>query len=239
MKSTPIAAATSPGSTTDQHDTSGLRRPRRLPLRSCLSVPATCPAGRASRCPVPARDDGQGRWPRRRHGLPRPRRRGRAAREAGSAREGRQGDQRAGLGRERPVRARQRVGHGMDLPRRDRGGRGRVRATRRAHVAASGVGRPTCKPPANCSPRSKDCRVVSRAVGIGSRSRLRGLINVEICAASDRLGTIVLGPVDMSSSMEDAVIAGALSDIPTTPVITSRCAFVRDPDGRPRPTVCR
>src|SRR5690349_23975885 len=31
----------------------------------------------------------------------------------------------------------------------------------------------------------------------------RGLINVEeICAASDRLETIVLGPVDMSASME-------------------------------------
>ena len=50
------------------------------------------------------------------------------------------------------------------------------------------------------------------------RSRPRcGLINVEeICAASDRLETIVLGPVDMSASMEMPSLAGGL-DIPEYP----------------------
>jgi citrate lyase subunit beta / citryl-CoA lyase len=39
----------------------------------------------------------------------------------------------------------------------------------------------------------------------------RGIINVEeICAASDRLETIILGPVDMSASMEMPSLAGGL-----------------------------
>lgn len=45
----------------------------------------------------------------------------------------------------------------------------------------------------------------------------RGLINVEeICAASPRLETIILGPVDMSASMEMPSLAGGL-DIPDYP----------------------
>jgi citrate lyase subunit beta/citryl-CoA lyase len=45
----------------------------------------------------------------------------------------------------------------------------------------------------------------------------RGVINVEeICAASDRLETIILGPVDMSASMEMPSLAGGL-DIPDYP----------------------
>src|SRR5690348_4959348 len=49
-------------------------------------------------------------------------------------------------------------------------------------------------------------KVTGRQSRIGIEAQIetaRGLINVEqICAASDRLETIVLGPVDMSASME-------------------------------------
>jgi citrate lyase subunit beta / citryl-CoA lyase len=45
----------------------------------------------------------------------------------------------------------------------------------------------------------------------------RGLINVEeICAASDRLETVILGPVDLSASMEMPSLAGGLQ-IPEYP----------------------
>ena len=80
----------------------------------------------------------------------------------------------------------------------------------------------------------------------------RGLINVEeICAASPRLETIILGPVDMSASMEMPSLAGGLQ-IPAYPgdyfhyvfvkilmagranglqVIDGPYVKVRDPDG--------
>src|SRR6478672_4810717 len=61
----------------------------------------------------------------------------------------------------------------------------------------------------------------------------RGLINVEeICAASDRLETIILGPVDMSASMEMPSLAGGL-DIPDYPGDYFHYAFVkvRDSEG--------
>src|SRR5437588_421212 len=80
----------------------------------------------------------------------------------------------------------------------------------------------------------------------------RGIINVEeICAASLRLETIILGPVDMSASMEMPSLAGGL-DIPDYPgdyfhyvfakilmagranglqVIDGPYVKVRDPDG--------
>src|SRR5437870_13228126 len=55
----------------------------------------------------------------------------------------------------------------------------------------------------------------------------RGLINVdEICGASDRLETIVLGPVDMSASMEMPSLAGGLN-IPEYPGDYFHYAFVK------------
>ncbi len=55
----------------------------------------------------------------------------------------------------------------------------------------------------------------------------RGLINVEeICAASDRLETIILGPVDMSASMEMPSLAGGL-DIPEYPGDYFHYVFVK------------
>jgi citrate lyase subunit beta/citryl-CoA lyase len=55
----------------------------------------------------------------------------------------------------------------------------------------------------------------------------RGVINVEeICAASDRLETIILGPVDMSASMEMPSLAGGL-DIPDYPGDYFHYVFVK------------
>ena len=64
-------------------------------------------------------DARQGSGPRRRHGVPRPRGLRRAAREGRRPRQRGARHQRARLGRHRPLRARQRVGHEVDLPRRD------------------------------------------------------------------------------------------------------------------------
>ena len=53
------------------------------------------------------------------------------------------------------------------------------------------------------------------------------MINVEeICAASDRLETIILGPVDMSASMEMPSLAGGL-DIPDYPGDYFHYVFVK------------
>src|SRR5438128_2097791 len=55
----------------------------------------------------------------------------------------------------------------------------------------------------------------------------RGLINVEeICAASSRLETIILGPVDMSASMEMPSLAGGLQ-IPEYPGDYFHYVFVK------------
>ncbi len=57
-------------------------------------------------------------------------------------------------------------------------------------------------------------KVTARQSRIGIEAQIetaRGIINVEeICAASDRLETIILGPVDMSASMEMPSLAGGL-----------------------------
>ena len=64
------------------------------------------------------------------------------------------------------------------------------------------------------------------------RSRRRaGLINVEeICAASPRLETIILGPVDFSASMEMPSLSGGLH-IPEYPGDYFHYVFVEDPHG--------
>src|SRR5439155_12039223 len=55
----------------------------------------------------------------------------------------------------------------------------------------------------------------------------RGIINVEeICAASPRLETIILGPVDMSASMEMPSLAGGLQ-IPEYPGDYFHYVFVK------------
>ena len=73
-------------------------------------------------------------------------------------------------------------------------------------------------------------KVTGRQSRVGIEAQIetaRGLINVEeICAASDRLETIVLGPVDMSASMEMPSLAGGL-DIPEYPGDYFHYAFVK------------
>jgi citrate lyase subunit beta/citryl-CoA lyase len=98
-------------------------------------------------------------------------------------------------------------------------------------------------------------QVTGRQSRVGIEAQIetaRGIINVEeICAASDRLETIILGPVDMSASMEMPSLAGGLA-IPDYPgdyfhyvfvkilmagranglqVIDGPYVKVRDPDG--------
>jgi citrate lyase subunit beta/citryl-CoA lyase len=57
-------------------------------------------------------------------------------------------------------------------------------------------------------------RTTGRTTRVGIEAQIetaRGIINVEeICAASDRLETIILGPVDMSASMEMPSLSGGL-----------------------------
>jgi citrate lyase subunit beta/citryl-CoA lyase len=73
-------------------------------------------------------------------------------------------------------------------------------------------------------------KVTGRQSRVGIEAQIetaRGLINVEeICAASDRLETIILGPVDMSASMEMPSLAGGL-DIPDYPGDYFHYAFVK------------
>jgi citrate lyase subunit beta/citryl-CoA lyase len=68
----------------------------------------------------------------------------------------------------------------------------------------------------------------SERVGIEAQiETARGIINVEeICAASDRLETIILGPVDMSASMEMPSLAGGLA-IPEYPGDYFHYVFVK------------
>jgi citrate lyase subunit beta / citryl-CoA lyase len=68
----------------------------------------------------------------------------------------------------------------------------------------------------------------SQRVGIEAQiETARGIINVEeICAASDRLETIILGPVDMSASMEMPSLAGGLA-IPEYPGDYFHYVFVK------------
>src|SRR6266568_3009327 len=67
-----------------------------------------------------------------------------------------------------------------------------------------------------------------RHIGIEAQiETARGLINVEeICAASSRLETIILGPVDMSASMEMPSLAGGLQ-IPDYPGDYFHYVFVK------------
>src|SRR4051812_7366859 len=73
-------------------------------------------------------------------------------------------------------------------------------------------------------------KVTGRQSRVGIEAQIetaRGVINVEeICAASDRLETIILGPVDMSASMEMPSLAGGL-DIPDYPGDYFHYVFVK------------
>jgi citrate lyase subunit beta/citryl-CoA lyase len=73
-------------------------------------------------------------------------------------------------------------------------------------------------------------QVTGRQSRVGIEAQIetaRGIINVEeICAASDRLETIILGPVDMSASMEMPSLAGGLA-IPDYPGDYFHYVFVK------------
>jgi citrate lyase subunit beta/citryl-CoA lyase len=73
-------------------------------------------------------------------------------------------------------------------------------------------------------------KVTGRKSRVGIEAQIetaQGIINVEeICAASDRLETIILGPVDMSASMEMPSLAGGLN-IPEYPGDYFHYVFVK------------
>ncbi len=73
-------------------------------------------------------------------------------------------------------------------------------------------------------------KVTGRQSRVGIEAQIetaRGIINVEkICAASDRLETIILGPVDMSASMEMPSLEGGLP-IPEYPGDYFHYVFVK------------
>src|SRR3954454_16776671 len=74
----------------------------------------------------------------------------------------------------------------------------------------------------------KKCGLPSGHIGIEAQiETARGIINVEeICGASPRLETIILGPVDMSASMEMPSLAGGLQ-IPEYPGDYFHYVFVK------------
>ena len=117
------------------------------------------------------------------------------------------------------LRAGERVGHRVDVPRRRARGRERGRAARRDHAAEGAVGgrgasRSTC-----CSPRS------SRSPGRESPRRHRGADRDragphqrrgDLRGVSDRLETIIFGPADFAASTEMPVLTGGVQ-IPEYP----------------------
>ena len=74
----------------------------------------------------------------------------------------------------------------------------------------------------------KKCGLPNGHIGIEAQiETARGIINVEeICAASPRIETIILGPVDMSASMEMPSLAGGLQ-IPDYPGDYFHYVFVK------------
>ena len=95
---------------------------------------------------------------------------------------------------------------------------GSVGAARRAHAARRCRTRPRSSPSTCCSPRSRRSTGRQSRVGIEAQiETARGLINVEeICAASDRLETIIFGPADFAASTEMPVLTGGVQ-IPEYP----------------------
>ena len=137
------------------------------------TIPEPAPSYVPGRARFEREDARQGPGARRRHGVPRPRGLRRAAREGGRARQRGARHPRPRLGRHRRVRAGERVGHQVDLPRRHPRGRERRRAPRRDH-AAEGRSTPAMSSRStSCSRRSRRPSVASRASASRRRSRPR------------------------------------------------------------------
>ena len=98
-------------------------RARLLPSASCPHAHVTSPPLLPVHPRLEREVPGQGADGAGRHDLPRPRGRRGAAREGERPAQGGRRHQEPALGRPRAVRARQRLGHRVDLRRRDRGGR--------------------------------------------------------------------------------------------------------------------
>ncbi len=90
------------------------------------------------------------------------------------------------------------------------------------------------------SPRSRRPPVARAGSGIEAQiETAQGLINVEeICAASDRLETIIFGPADFAASTEMPVLTGGVQ-IPEYPGDHFHYVFSQDPHGRVGRTASR
>ncbi len=160
--------------------------------------------------------------------------------KAARPRQDRQGDQRPRLGRDRPVRARERLGHRVDLPRRDRDRRGRVGAARRADAARR------CRRAADVQAldmlltqiEKVDRPRVARRHRSADRDRAgphqrRGDLRRERPARDDHLRSGRLRGID-----RDAGAHRRRAD-PRVPGRPLPLRLLEDPDGRAAPTVCR
>ena len=150
-------------------------------------------------------------------------------------------DPRPGLGRDGPLRPGQRVGHASG-PTFDV-----IEVVGNAGERLEEIMLPKVQTAAEVVAMDLLLTQVEQQAGlpvghIGIEAQIetaRGLINVEeICAASPRLETIILGPVDMSASMEMPVAARRPRRSPSTPATTSTTCSSRSswPAG---PTACR
>ncbi len=203
----PHGAQAWPASTAWWEDSSMSARTRTLPRRSCLSVPGSSERFLEKAPTIPADmtfldlEDSV------------------APLEKEDARaKVSQGDPRAGLGRARPVRAGERMGHPLDLRRRHRGRLDSRRAARRGHAAEGPDGGRGGRPRPPAQPSRAERRPAAGHVGIEAQiETTRGLINVEeICAASPRLEAVIFGPADFAASMEMPVLTGGVQ-IPEYP----------------------
>ena len=130
-----------PGLSAPRRAAAGEPADRLLPSGHVRTLPRPAPPLVPLHAGLEREVPGQGADGGRRHDVPRPRGRRRPPREGRRPGQGGRRDQEPRLGRPGAVRAGQRLGHRVDLRRRDRGGGQRRRAPRRGHAAQGAVRR--------------------------------------------------------------------------------------------------
>lgn len=136
--------------------------------------------------------------------------------------------QRGRLGREDPRRPGQRLDHRVDLPRRDRGRRGRRREPRRDHAAEGADPQQVVALDLLLTQIEKTNGLEVGKIGIEAQiENALGLTNVNtIATASPRVETIIFGPADFMASINmKSLVVGEQPPATTwaTPTTTSSC----------------
>ena len=207
----------------------------RLGWCACPHALVSCRAARVCPSPVRARRCSARRRVSRRHGVPRSRGRGGAAREGRRPRQDRRRDQVAGLGRQDPVRPRERVGHRVDGVRRARGRGQRRRSGSRRSCCRRCSRRPRWWRSTCCSPRSSRRRACPPGTSASRpRSRPHAASSTSTTSARRRHGSrrSSSGRSTVAASMEMPVLTGGVQ-IPEYPGDHFHYVFVEDLDGRP------